>query len=185
MMRLLSAPTLPGIADLTPTQQIQVITIPAYTTFSGLGTGTCYMSVELRANTCNEAVFAVNDSTAWVQVSEIKFTGLSTTSWTTYTWSFSIPTNGTMNFHIGYIPSNSSLTQAPGIIHMKNLRLYKTGASATISSQLNCSEHVDVAALLPPQDSPPRVTGQSTTTFRMRRLMIARRSWRMSTSRHM
>ena len=25
----------------------QVITIPAYTTFSGLGTGTCYMSVEL------------------------------------------------------------------------------------------------------------------------------------------
>lgn len=120
----------------------QVITIPAYTTFSGLGTGTCYMSVELRANMCNEAVFSVNDSTAWVQVSEIKFSNLSSSTWTMCSWSFTIPSNGTMNFHIGYIPAGSNLTQAAGIIHMKNLHLYKTGASATISSQLNCTGDV-------------------------------------------
>ncbi len=120
----------------------QVITIPLYNSFYGIGSGTCYMSVELRADTCNEAVFSVNDSTAWVQVSEIKFSGLSTTNWTTCSWSFPIPSNGNMNFHIGYIPTGSSLTQAPGVIHMKNLHLYKTAASATISSQLNCSGDV-------------------------------------------
>jgi hypothetical protein len=47
-----------------------------------------------------------------------------------------------MNFHIGYIPAGSNLTQAAGIIHMKNLHKYKTGASATISSQLNCTGDV-------------------------------------------
>ena len=120
----------------------QIITIPVYNSFWGIGSGTCYMGVELRADTCNEAVFSVNDSTAWVQVSEIKFSGLSTTNWTSCSWQFPIPSNGNMNFHIGYIPTGSSLTQAPGVIHMKNLHLYKTRAPATISSKLNCSGDV-------------------------------------------
>jgi hypothetical protein len=97
------------------------------------------MRIELRANTCNEAVFAVNDTTAWVPYSEIKFSGLSSTSWTTCTWSFPIPSNGIMNFHVGVIPTGSSLTQASGIVDIKNLHLFRTTALATISSQLSCA----------------------------------------------
>jgi hypothetical protein len=108
-------------------------------TFSNLGTGTCHMSIELRADTCNEAVFSINNVVGWTFSHEIKFTGLSTTSWTTYTWSFPIPSNSAINFHIGNVPPGSSLTQATGIIHMKNLRLFRTAASANISSQLSCA----------------------------------------------
>jgi len=120
----------------------QLITIPVYHRFTGIGSGTCYMTIQLKAGTTNEAVFAVNDSTAWIHVSEIKFSNLSTTNWTTVSWSFSIPPNGNVNFHIGYIPPGSSLTQASGNILIKNLRLYKTGAISTISSQLHCQEDV-------------------------------------------
>ena len=117
----------------------QQISIPVYHHFSSLGSGTVYMTVELKACTCNEAVFSVNDSTAWVQVHETKFSNLSTSVWTTFSWQFSIPSNGKINFHIGYIPTGSSLTQAPGTVLLKNLHLYKSTASATISSQLGCS----------------------------------------------
>jgi hypothetical protein len=117
----------------------QQISIPVYHHFSSLGSGTVYMTVELKAGTCNEAVFSINDSTAWVQVHETKFSNLSTSVWTTFSWQFSIPSNGKINFHIGYIPTGSSLTQAPGTVLLKNLHLYKSTASATISSQLGCS----------------------------------------------
>ena len=100
------------------------------------------MTIQLKGGTTNEAVFAINDTTAWVHVSEIKFSNLSTTSWTTVSWSFTIPPNGHINFHIGIIPTGSSLTQAPGNILIKNLRLYRTGAISNISAQLNCSEDV-------------------------------------------
>ena len=103
------------------------------------------MTIQLKGGTTNEAVFAINDTTAWVHVSEIKFSNLSTTSWTTVSWSFTIPPNGHINFHIGIIPTGSSLTQAAGNLLIKNLRLYKTGAISTISSQLNCSEDVIVS----------------------------------------
>jgi len=120
----------------------QLITIPVYHRFLGFGSGTCYMTIELKAGTCSEAVFSVNDSTAWAHVSEIKFSNLSSSTWTTVSWSFTIPPNGNVNFHIGHIPPGSSLTQAPGSVLIKNLRLYKTGATSTISSQLNCLEDV-------------------------------------------
>ena len=107
--------------------------------FGSLGTGTCHMSIELRADTCNEAVFSINNVVGWTFSAEIKFSDLSSTSWTTCTWSFPIPSNGAVNFHVGSIPPGSSLTQASGIIHLKNLRLFRTAASATISSQLNCA----------------------------------------------
>ena len=56
----------------------QQISIPVYHHFSSLGSGTVYMTVELKAGTCNEAVFSINDSTAWVQVHETKFSNLLT-----------------------------------------------------------------------------------------------------------
>ena len=120
----------------------QLITIPVYHRFSGLGSGTCYMTIQLKAGTTNEAVFSINDSTAWVHVREIKFSSLSTSSWTTVSWSFPIPPNRIGNFHIGFIPAGSNLTQASSNLLIKNLRKYKTGAIATISSHLNCSEDV-------------------------------------------
>jgi hypothetical protein len=97
------------------------------------------MTVELKAGTCNEAVFSINDSTAWVQVHETKFSNLSTSVWTTFSWQFPIPSNGEMNCHIGYIPPGSSFTQASGTVLLKNLHLYKPTAPATTSSQLGCS----------------------------------------------
>lgn len=117
----------------------QVINIPVCHHFSNLGSGMEYMTVQLMAGTCNEDVFSINDSTAWVQVHETKFSNLSTSVWTTFSWQFPIPSNGLMNFHIGYIPPGSSLTKAQGTLLLKNLHLYKTTASATISSQLTCS----------------------------------------------
>ena len=119
----------------------QRITIPVWNPFANLGTGTCYMSVELRADTCDEALFSINDGISWAQYSEVKFVGLST-SWATHTWSFPIPSNATMNFHVGIIPTGSSLTQASGTVDIKNLHLYRTATSATISSQLNCTGNV-------------------------------------------
>jgi len=108
-----------------------------------MGTGTIFMSVELRAGTCSEAVFSINNSTGWgVDTKETKFSGISSTTWTTYSWQFPIPSNGAMNFHIGYLPTGSAFTQAAGNLHMKNLHLYKATASSTISSQLTCSEDV-------------------------------------------
>ena len=44
-----------------------------------------------------------------------------------------------MNFHVGVIPPGSSLTQADGIVDIKNMHLYRTAASTAISSQLNCT----------------------------------------------
>ncbi len=120
----------------------QVITIPVYHTFTGLGSGTAFMTVQLKAGTCNEAVFSINNSTAWVQVYETKFSNLSASTWTTCSWQFTIPTNSVMNFHIGYVPPGSSLTQAAGTVLLKNLHLYKTTATVAISSQLNCSGDV-------------------------------------------
>jgi hypothetical protein len=87
-------------------------------------------------------LFSINNGTSWTQYSEIKFAGLSSTSWTTYTWSFPIPSTGAMNFHVGVIPVGSSLTQASGIVDIKNLHLYRTATSATISSQLNCTGNI-------------------------------------------
>ena len=120
----------------------QVITIPVYHTFQGLGSGTAFMTVQLKAGTCSEAVFSINDSTAWDQVYETKFSNLSSNTWTTFSWQFPIPSNGAMNFHIGYVPPGSSLTQAAGTVLLKNLHLYKTTTTVAISSQLNCSGDV-------------------------------------------
>jgi len=117
----------------------QELTIPLYNQFTSLGSGTAFMTVQLKAGTCNEAVFSINDSTAWIQVYETKFSNLSASTWTTCTWQFPIPTNSAMNFHLGFVPPGSSLTQASGTVLLKNLHLYKSTASATISSQLGCS----------------------------------------------
>lgn len=100
--------------------------VSVYHTFTGMGSGTCYMTIQLKAGTTNEAVFAINDTTSWTNYSEIKFSNLSSTNWTTVTWNFTIPPNSSINFHIGYIPTGSSLTQAPGNLLIRNLRLYKT-----------------------------------------------------------
>ncbi len=57
-------------------QEVSNIQMYLQHVFSNVGAGPGYMSIELRADTCNEAVFCVHPS------SEIKFTGLSTSVWT-------------------------------------------------------------------------------------------------------
>ena len=77
-----------------------------------------------------------------MDTAENKFSGLSTTAWTTLSWQFPIPSNGAMNFHIGYLPTGSAFTQAAGNLDMKNLHLYKATAASSISTQLACSGDV-------------------------------------------
>ena len=101
--------------------------------FSNVGAGPGYMSIELRADTCNEAVFCVYPS------NDIKFTGLSTSVWNTYTWQYTIPSTGNLIFFLGWGPT---LTQASGTIHIKKLHLYKSAAGISISSPLNCSDDI-------------------------------------------
>ena len=62
----------------------QQINIPVYHPFSSLGSGTVYMTVELKAGTCNKAVFSISHSTAWVQARETTFNNLSTSVRTTF-----------------------------------------------------------------------------------------------------
>jgi hypothetical protein len=47
-----------------------------------------------------------------------------------------------MNLHVGVLPPGSNLTQASGTVDIKNLHLYRTATSTTISSQLNCVGNV-------------------------------------------
>ena len=74
--------------------------IPVYDTFSGIGSGTCYITLQLAAGTTKEAVSSTSNSTAWVHVNEIEFNNRSTADWTTVTWNFTVRPNGIVNFHI-------------------------------------------------------------------------------------
>jgi hypothetical protein len=66
---------------------------------------------------------------------------LSTINWITYAWQFTVPANNNANLHLGET-TPSALTQASGTVLIKNLRLYKTTVTSTISSQLTCQEDV-------------------------------------------
>jgi hypothetical protein len=101
------------------------------------------MSVELQADTCNEAVFAINDYQGnWNWNREVKFSNIPSGTWTTYSWSFPIPLTQNIVFHLGVIPTGSSLTQAAGDLMLKNLHLYTTSALSTIDSAFSCTKDI-------------------------------------------
>jgi len=97
--------------------------------------GTMYLSVEFQAGTTNEVIFAANDSTQWSGHQSIKFTGLSS-SWQTFTYNFSLYSNGKVNFHLLIVPPGSGLTQAAGNVKMRHLQLWTAVPNSVINRNL-------------------------------------------------
>jgi hypothetical protein len=114
--------------------------------FSNHPAGTkVYLSVDLKAGSLTEVVFAVHDGGVYFDT--ITFQGLSSTTWTTYTWSFSVTEVGAFVFGVGRIPSNLGVdrnytNQNSGTILIRNLHLYTTADAATISAPLTCEKDV-------------------------------------------
>jgi hypothetical protein len=110
--------------------------------YNNSGTGEVYVSLEIKAGTVDHVVMSINGGNNWGEVRETKIENLSTSVWTTVTWSFPIPSTGHFNWHLGIIPDGSSFTQGVGTILIKNTRFHKTTATSTISALLTCQEDV-------------------------------------------
>jgi hypothetical protein len=113
-----------------------------------------FMSVDLRAGTATEVVFATHDGSAWFDT--ITFQGLSGTTWTNYTWSFTVTAAGRVQFGVGYVPTNLGVNmnftnQSSGTILIRNLHLYATADLATISAALTCQKDVTFNASIESQ----------------------------------
>jgi hypothetical protein len=106
-----------------------------------------YLSVDIQAGSLTDAVFACHDGTAWFDM--ITFQGLSASTWTTYTWSFTVTAEGKFTFGVGRIPTalgvDMSYTNQPsGTILIRDLRLYMTEDTAVVSAHLTCQKDVTV-----------------------------------------
>lgn len=104
-----------------------------------------YLSIDLKAGSLTEAVFAVHDGSAFFDAITIQ--GLSGANWVTYTWAFVVTTAGSFVFGVGRIPTNlgvnmSYTSQNSGTVLIRNLHLYTTGDLATISAPLTCEKDV-------------------------------------------
>jgi hypothetical protein len=110
--------------------------------FVDVGTGTCYLTIQIKSATVDHVLLSINDGTSWTGMREIKIEGLSTVDWQTHTWQFDIPDNSNLNFHIGVEVPYSANTQASGNILIKNLRLYRNSDTSTISTQLTCTDDI-------------------------------------------
>ena len=77
----------------------------AYKTFGGIVPGQVYtVSAYVKLGTATNCVFIVNNSIAWNTVGGQSFTsanGLNTTDWTRISYTFTGPSNGQINWHIG------------------------------------------------------------------------------------
>jgi hypothetical protein len=126
----------------------QELTLPALWLgyFSTAGGTKIYLSVDIRAGTLQDLVFASHVGTAWFDT--ITFQGLSSTEFRNYTWQFTVPANKTQFvMSVGIIPSNlgvdmSSTNQPAGTVQIRNLRLYTTQDEAVISAHLTCQKDV-------------------------------------------
>jgi hypothetical protein len=111
----------------------------------GVGVGTIYASLELKAGSVDHCVLAINSGANWGGLAETRIADLSSTEWRTVSWQFEAPSTANFNFHIGIIPPDSSFTQGAGTILLKNLRFHKVTDTATISAVLSCVEDVTCA----------------------------------------
>ena len=124
----------------------QELTLPALWLgyFSAAAGTKVYLSVDLRAGTLQDLVFASHVGTAWFDT--ITFQGLSSTEFRNYTWQFTIPANSTQFvMAVGIVPSNlgidmSSTNQPAGTVDIRNLRLYTTSDLVTIDAPLRCEK---------------------------------------------
>jgi hypothetical protein len=118
---------------------------------------TVHFKCDFRAGSANSCVIAINDSTAWANVSQTNLTGLSTTAWITFNWSFVVPPNGTMNFHLGYVPPGSPYTQPYGTIQIRNYGLSIAPDVTTFTSKISahdiaCTGTVSAVAVVSTSD---------------------------------
>ena len=94
-------------------------------------TGDVTIQAEFQAGTCSEILMSVNNGAAWTGVQEVKY-ALST-SWLKISWIVSPYSTGNMNFHAGLTVTGSSLTQAAGNVHMRNLHIWRPTGGVAIS----------------------------------------------------
>ncbi len=117
----------------------QVVDTGCWHTLNNIGVGETHVVLDLRAGTADHIVLATNDTTSWTPYEAIRLE--LTSSFQTFYWTFN-STGASSNFHVGVIPTGSSLTQTSGNFHMRNLRIYRTTAASTISEKLVCAENL-------------------------------------------
>jgi hypothetical protein len=108
----------------------------------GVGVGTIFVSIDLKADSIDHVVLAVNSGSNWSGVAETLVANLSNTQWRTVSWQFEAPDTANFNFHIGVLPPSSIYTQGAGTILLKAVRFHKNTATSTISAELTCQEDV-------------------------------------------
>ena len=97
------------------------------------------LQVYMKAGTTDRTIISINDAATWSGYQEKIVSGLSTSAFSLVTWSFTVPANRTINLHVGYVPNGSSSTQTAGTIHIRDLKMYRTAPSTTISTDLQVS----------------------------------------------
>ena len=75
---------------------------------------------------------------------EIKYTGLSTSTWLSVSWIFQPYSNGSANLHFGFVPAGSSNTQAAGTILMRYLSVSRPVGGVALSKQLAVTGNLNV-----------------------------------------
>jgi len=98
---------------------------------------TIYFQCDFKMSTVNHALLAVNNAVGWSGMEETLVTNLTTTAWTTVKWSFTVPSNGQFNMHIGHVGTGSSFGQGNGTVFIRNFSLTATPASTNFSERIN------------------------------------------------
>ena len=129
-----------------------------YKSYTSLTVGaTIYFHCEFRAGTTSSVILSVNDTTSWTGVQHTTVTGLSTTTWKTVAWTFTVYSNGSVNFHIG--PTPPGVTAVPaGNVHIRNYRLSTTPnisaftSKLTVANDIVCASNISCLSLVQTSD---------------------------------
>jgi hypothetical protein len=123
----------------------QELTFPGshYLNYGGQTPGEMvYMSLELKAGTSTSMAFASRDDTHWTD--SVVFQGLSSNDWTTFTWSFQIPSTGRAFVVAGFLANaGDSVTVATaisGTVLLRNFHMYTSADLVTIDAPLRCEK---------------------------------------------
>jgi hypothetical protein len=129
-----------------------------YKTYTSLTAGvTLFFDCEFKAGTTSSVIVSVNDTTNWNGVQHTTVTTLSATIWKTVAWSFTVYSNGMVNFHIGPTPPGVTAV-ANGSVHIRNFRLSTTPnvsaftSKVTVAHDIVCSSNISCVALVQTSD---------------------------------
>jgi hypothetical protein len=128
----------------TVTQTSGYLSVPilsgagTYKAYTNLTAGqTIYLTCEMQMDTVNHVIISINNGAAWAGFSETLVSGLTTTAWKPVKWEFTVPSTNSFNFHVGYLPTGSSLTQGNGTVRIRNITLSTTPKSSNFSERIH------------------------------------------------